>query len=151
MREADANATMRRGNNPSVTRRRGFALAAAAALALAACDEERPSTDQIAQRAMIGLSARDLSACLGEPARRRGVDHGIALWTYAGQLHGDGPGWAIGRNLNVAPFAPGGACAVRIALTNGRVSEVAYRQLDGRPLPLGQHCDFDALACVKRW
>ena len=122
-------------------------ILALTALALAACDEERPSSDQIAQHAMIGLSARDIRACLGEPARRRGVDHGIALWTYeAGRLHGDGPGWAIGHNLNVSA-----GCAVRIALTNGRVSEVAYRQLDGRPLPLGQHCDFDALACLKRW
>ena len=58
-------------------------LAPLLALTMSAC-AERPEVDQIAQQDMIGLSKKDILACMGEPAARRGLGEGTEIWTYAG-------------------------------------------------------------------
>jgi hypothetical protein len=52
-------------------------------------------------------------------------------------------------NTNLAPFAPGGACAVKLVMTNAKVSLIGYAALDGGALPLGQTCLFPVEQCVK--
>jgi len=118
------------------------------ALVLAAC-AEKPEVDQIAQQAMIGLSKRDILACMGEPARRRALGEGTEIWTYAsGFTTTDTPPWAAG--LDFALSAKPAACAVTVVMTNARVSQVAYGMPDGRPLPSGRQCSFAVQACALR-
>ena len=118
------------------------------ALALGGC--QPLEVDQVAQQSMIGLSKRDILACMGQPAQRVPSGQGTEIWTYTGgQMRGYGPQWAIGLNTNLVPFAPGGNCDVVLVMTNGRVSEVGYSAVDGGKFPLGQECIFSVERCVK--
>jgi hypothetical protein len=124
-------------------------LGALSALPLVGCGNA-PDVDQIAQQRMIGLSKRDLLACLGRPTWRAAPGEVTEIWTYAGgQMRGYGPQWAIGRNTNLPPFAWPGACEVKAVMTNGRVSQVAYAAANGGALPLGQECVFPVERCVE--
>ena len=52
---------------------------------------------------MIGLSTRDILACLGEPVRRRAVAQATEIWTYpVGYTTTDTPPWAPG---SISPSA----------------------------------------------
>jgi hypothetical protein len=118
------------------------------ALGLGGC--QPLEVDQVAQQSMIGLSKRDILACLGEPAQRVRAGQGAEIWTYAGgQMRGYGPQWAIGLNTNLVPFSPGGSCDVVLVMTNARVSEVGYTAFGGSRLPLGQECLFPVESCVR--
>ena len=124
-------------------------LAPLAAVLAAGCQNARPEADQIAQQRMIGLSKRDVLACLGRPARRAAAGEATEIWTYAGgPTRGYGPQWAIGLNTNLSPFARPGACEVRMVVTHGRVSQIGYAAGDGGALPLGQECLFPVERCV---
>jgi hypothetical protein len=106
--------------------------------------------DQVAQQSMIGLSKRDILACMGRPAQRVPSGQATEIWTYVGgQMRGYGPQWAIGLNTNLIPFSPGGSCDVVLTMTNGRVSQVGYTAVDGGSFPLGQECAFSVESCVK--
>lgn len=116
-------------------------------LALGAC-AEKPEVDQIAQTAMIGLSGRDIQACLGAPASRRAVAQATEIWTYpVGYTTSDAPPWAAGIDF-AAVARP--ACDVRLVMTGGHVSQVTYALPDGRALPLGRRCAFTARLCAMR-
>jgi hypothetical protein len=118
------------------------------ALALASC-AERPDVDQIAQEAMIGLSKRDVLACVGEPAGRRALGEGTEIWTYAiGYTTTDAPPWAAGLDFNLS--AKPAPCEVKVVMTNARVSQVAYVLPDGRALPSGLQCTFAVRPCAQR-
>ena len=106
------------------------------ALALAAC-AEKPEVDQIAQMAMIGLSKRDILACMGEPARRRALARGEPrFWAYpVGVTTTDTPPWGAG--LNFAASQGPLPCDVTVVMTNAHVSQVTYRLPDGRRAALG--------------
>jgi hypothetical protein len=118
------------------------------ALALAAC-AERPEVDQIAQADMIGLSKRDILACMGEPGRRHAPAQGTEIWSYAvGTTTTDSPPWAAGLNFSALP--PPAPCDVRIVMTNAHVSQVGYQTPDGRALPSGRQCTFAVEACARR-
>ena len=119
-----------------------------AAVLLGAC--QPLETDQVAQQSMIGLSKRDILACMGRPAQRAPAGEGTEIWTYAGgRMRGYGPQWALLLNTDVAPFTAGGSCDVVLVMTNGRVSQAGYTAVDGAGLPLGQECLFPVEACVK--
>jgi hypothetical protein len=106
--------------------------------------------DQVAQQSMIGLSKRDILACLGQPAQRVPTGQATEIWTYVGgQMRGYGPQWAIGLNTNLFPFTPAGSCDVVLVMTNAQVSEVGYTAVDGSRFPLGQECIFPIERCVK--
>jgi hypothetical protein len=116
-------------------------------LALAAC-AERPEVDQIAQQDMIGLSKRDILACMGAPVRRHALGEGTEIWTYAvGTTTTDSPPWAAGLNFSALP--PPAPCDVRVIMTNTRVSQVAYAMPDGRALPSGRQCTFAVQSCAR--
>jgi hypothetical protein len=118
------------------------------ALALAAC-AERPEVDQIAQQDMIGLSKRDILACMGAPAQRHALGEGTEIWTYSvGTTTTDSPPWAAGLNFSALP--PPAPCDVRIVMTNAHVSQVGYEMPDGRALPSGRQCTFAVEACARR-
>ena len=122
--------------------------AVVAALTLGAC--QPLETDQVAQQSMIGLSKRDILACMGRPAQRVPSGQATEIWTYVGgQMRGYGPQWAIGLNTNLVPFTSGGSCDVVLTMTNGRVSQVGYAAVDGSSFPLGQECVFSVESCVK--
>jgi hypothetical protein len=124
-------------------------LRALSALPLVGCGNA-PEADQIAQQRMIGLSKRELLACLGRPTWRTAVGQATEIWIYAGgEMRGYGPQWAIGLNTSLPPFGSPGACEVKAVLTNGAVSQVAYGSVGGGALPLGQECDFPVERCVK--
>jgi hypothetical protein len=123
-------------------------LAVIAALALGGC--QPLEVDQIAQQSMIGLSKRDILACLGQPAQRARAGQGTEIWTYVGgQMRGYGPQWAITLNTNLLPVAPSRSCDVVLVMTNAQVSEVGYAAVDGAALPLGQECLFPVESCVR--
>ena len=124
------------------------ALSLIVALALGGC--QPLEVDQVAQQSMIGLSKRDILACLGQPAQRVPSGQATEIWTYTGgQMRGYGPQWAIGLNTNLVPLAPPGPCDVVLVMTNARVSEVGYTAVEGGGLPLGQECVFPVERCVK--
>jgi hypothetical protein len=124
------------------------AVALVIVLALSGC--QPLEVDQVAQQSMIGLSKRDILACLGEPAQRARAGQATEIWTYpGGQMRGYGPQWAIGLNTNVPPFGQPGTCDVKLVMTNGRVSQIRYGAADGGALPLGQECLFPVESCVK--
>ena len=137
-----------RGCRGSALRKSAAALGLVAALALGGC--QPLETDQVAQATMIGLSKRDILACMGRPASRVPAGQATEIWTYVGgRLRGYGPQWAIGLNTNLIPFSSGGSCDVVVVMTNARVTQVGYTAVDGMNLPLGQECVFPAEACVK--
>ena len=117
-------------------------------LGLAAC-ADKPESDQIAQTAMIGLSTRDILACLGAPAHRWAVAQATEIWTFTtGVTTTDTPPWGAG--LNLAASQPALPCDVRLVITNARVSQVAYALPDGRALPSARQCAFPVQACALR-
>ena len=119
-----------------------------AVLALSGC--QPLEVDQVAQQSIIGLSKRDILACLGEPAQRAPSGEATEIWTYVGgQMRGYGPQWALLLNTNLIPFTPGGSCDVVLAITNARVSGVGYTAVGGSRFPLGQECVFPVQSCVK--
>jgi hypothetical protein len=118
------------------------------ALALAGC--QPLEVDQVAQQSMIGVSKRDILACMGAPAQRVPSGQATEIWTYVGgQMRGYGPQWALLLNTNLPPFGGTGTCEVTLVMTNGRVSQVGYAGADGQALPLGQECLFPVERCVK--
>ena len=118
------------------------------AMALAGC--QPLEVDQVAQQSMIGLSKRDVLACMGAPAQRVPSGQATEIWTYVGgQMRGYGPQWALLLNTNLVPFTPGGSCDVALVMTNGHVGEVGYTAVDGGKFPLGQECVFPVENCVK--
>jgi hypothetical protein len=126
------------------------ALGLIAALALGGCESQPLEVNQVAQQSMIGLSKREVLACLGPPAHRAPAGQATEIWTYVGgQMRGYGPQWAIPLNTNLLPFTPPGSCDVVMVMTNARVSEVGYAAIDGTALPLGRECLFPVEACVK--
>jgi hypothetical protein len=119
-----------------------------AALTLGAC--QPLEVDQVAQQSMIGLSKRDILACMGQPAQRVSSGQATEIWTYTGgQMRGYGPQWALLLNTNLVPFTPGESCDVVLVMTNAHVSEVGYTAVDGSKFPLGQECIFPVERCVK--
>jgi hypothetical protein len=112
---------------------------------LAAC-ADKPEPDQVAQATMIGLSGKDVRACMGEPLTRRGVVQATEIWTYPGATSTETPPWAAGLDLAASRGAE--PCHVRLVMTNGRVSQVAYALADGRGLPSGRQCAFAPAACA---
>ena len=119
-----------------------------AALALGAC-ADRPELDQVAQTAMIGLSTRDIHACLGEPVHRRAVAQATEIWTYPiGVTTTDTPPWGAGLNLAASQMSL--PCDVRLVMTNAHVSQVAYALPDGSALPSARQCGFAVQACAAR-
>ena len=129
-------------------RKFGAPVAVTAALTLGGC--QPLEVDQVAQQSMIGLSKRDILACMGEPAQRARAGDRSEIWTYVGgRMRGYGPQWAIGLNTNLIPFTSGGSCDVVLVMTNARVSQVGYTAVDGLSLPLGQECLFPVERCVK--
>ena len=119
-----------------------------AALALLGCAEV-PDIDPIAQQTMIGLSQRDILACMGEPASRRTFAEGTQIWTYPiGGTTTHTPPWAYG--LNFSALGPPSPCDVRIVMTKARVSQVGYVLPDGRMLPSGRQCTFAVYSCARR-
>ena len=106
--------------------------------------------DQIAQASMIGLSKRDILACMGEPAQRVPAGQATEIWTYVGgRMRGYGPQWAVGLNTNLIPLTQGGSCDVVLVMTNAHVSHAGYTAVGGDDLPLGQECIFPAERCVR--
>ena len=123
-------------------------LAPLAALALLGCAES-PDLDPIAQQTMIGLSQRDILACMGEPASRRSVAEGTQIWTYpTGETTTHTPPWGFG--LNFSAVGPPEPCLVRIVMTKARVSQVGYLMPDGRMLPSGRQCTFAVYPSARR-
>ena len=119
------------------------------ALLLGGWDSSPPEADQVAQQSMIGLSKRDILACMGRPATRVGVGEGTEIWAYPNNwMRGYGPQWALGLNVNLRPFAPLATCEVWLVMTNARVSRIGYAAADGRALPIGQECPFAVELCV---
>ena len=109
---------------------------------------EAPETDPIAQKTMIGLSGRDILACMGgrpggDAARRRRRRSGPIA---NGVTTTDSPPWSVGTNFSL--LARDAPCDVRIVMTNGHVSQVAYALPDGRALPSGRQCSFPVWTCA---
>ena len=123
-----------------------IAGAALASLALSSC-ATAPESDQLAQATMIGLSGKELRACAGEPASRRGAGQATEIWTYAGVTATDTPPWAAG--LDFATLRGSEPCEVRVVMTNGRVSQVSYGMPGGRGLFSGRQCVFAAARCAE--
>jgi hypothetical protein len=105
--------------------------------------------DQIAQQKMIGLSKKKLRLCMGPPAHRIAVGS-TDIWTYrSGRAQVEGFFLASGVNGMASWFGSDRLCSVNIVMTNARVSQIAYAGPDGRPLPIGEHCDFAVENCMR--
>ena len=116
------------------------------ALVLGGC-AEAPETDPLAQKTMIGLSERDVLACMGRPARRTAPAQATEIWTYlSGVTTTDSPPWSVGTNFSL--LAPNAPCDVRIVMTNRHVGQIAYDMPGGRALPSGRQCSFPVWTCA---
>ena len=132
-----------------VTVRNAIKILPLVGLTLAAC-ADKPTVDQIAQMAMIGLSKKDILVCMGEPVRRHWVAEATEIWTYpVGVTTTDTPPWGGGLNFAASSSAPL-PCDVEVVMTNAHVSQVAYSLPDGRALPSARQCSFLVQACALR-
>jgi hypothetical protein len=123
--------------------------AAVALVALSAGAGAAAEVDQIAQSRMIGLSAKKLRACLGEPASKLKIG-ATQIWTYAqGTVWVEGGPLSPGVNGLASLFGNDRQCNVNIVLTNAAVSQINYAAPDGGPLRLGEQCDFAASDCAE--
>jgi len=123
-------------------------IAAAFALASLAA-AQAAEVDQIAQQKMIGLSKKKIRLCMGLPALRVAIG-ATDIWTYrTGGAQVEGFFLASGANGMASWFGPDRFCNVNVVMTHARVSQVTYAASDGRPLPLGEHCDFAVENCVR--
>lgn len=123
-------------------------IAAALAMFIAAGSAAAAEVDQIAQRALIGISGKKLRECLGPPPHRQAVGY-ESIWIYpVGTLYADGPFFLFPNDLNL--LGSGGVCEVRFVLDRYGVSRVYYTEPGGAALPLGQYCNFPVEACAAR-
>ena len=128
--------------------RRAIGFGPLLTLALGAC-AEKPTVDQIAQVSMIGLSERDILACMGAPASRRAPADRTEILSYpVGVTTTDTPPWGAG--LNFAAARGSLPCEVRVVMTNAHVSQVTYALPDGGALPSARQCAFAVQACALR-
>ena len=98
---------------------------------------------------MIGLSKRDILACMGAPAQRHALGEGTEIFTYAvGHTTTDSPPWTAGLNFSLS--AKPAPCDVQVVMTNAHVSQVSYLMPDGQALPSGRQCAFAVQACARR-
>jgi hypothetical protein len=127
-----------------------FPMAGAAALlALIACAGEAAEVDQIAQSRMIGLGARQIRACMGEPAAKLVVGS-TQIWTYShGSVRVEGGPFSPGVNGLASFFGNDRLCNVNVVLTNAAVSQINYTAPDGGPLRLGEQCIFAVRDCTE--
>jgi hypothetical protein len=126
-----------------------FPLAATIAFASLLGCAQAAEVDQIAQQKMIGLSKKKIRLCMGPPARRVAVGS-TDIWTYrSGAAAVEGFFLASGLNGMASWFGPDRLCNVNVVMTNARVSQITYAAPDGRPLPIGEHCDFAVENCAR--
>jgi hypothetical protein len=86
---------------------------------------------------------------MGPPARRVAVGS-TDIWTYrSGAAAVEGFFLASGLNGMASWFGPDRLCNVNVVMTNARVSQITYAAPDGRPLPIGEHCDFAVENCAR--
>jgi hypothetical protein len=86
---------------------------------------------------------------MGPPAGRVSVGS-TDIWTYfSGSAQVEGFFLASGVNGMASWFGPDRFCNVKIIMTNSRVSQIGYAAPGGRPLPIGEHCDFAVENCVR--
>ena len=113
-------------------------------VSLGACGMEWPEIDQVAQAKIIGLSAKNIRACLGPPDWRKAIAS-TEVWSYGfGTTRMEGQGFATFGNPRHS------RCRVNIVMTRGVASQVNYSGLAGDSLDLGEHCAFPAAACAGR-
>ena len=131
-------------------------LAAATAVGLfallGAAAASEPEVDQIAQQKMIGLSKKQLLACMGAPAHRMRIGS-TEIWTYpTGSALVEGGIFSPGLNGMASFFGGADAfCNVNVVTTNGAASQIYYSAPDGGPLRLGEQCLFAAQNCEAPW
>ena len=126
-----------------------FAIVATLAVLAFVGAVQAAEVDQIAQQRMIGLSKKKIRACMGAPAHRVAIGS-TDIWTYrSGAAAVEGFFQASGVNGMASWFAPDSGCNVNVVMTNARVSQINYAAPDGRPLPIGEHCDFAVERCAR--
>ena len=129
--------------------KRSIAIAVPFALACILAAAQAAEVDQIAQQKMIGLSKKKIRLSMGPPARRVAVGS-TDIWTYrSGAAAVEGFFLASGLNGMASWFGPDRLCNVNVVMTNARVSQITYAAPDGRPLPIGEHCDFAVENCAR--
>jgi len=102
----------------------------------------KPEVDQIAQSKMIGLSQKQILACMGEPAKRRSIGSTQILSFASGKVGIEGEGFGT------FGYPRHATCNVEIVLTKGKVSQIGYAGPSGDTLDLGERCTFDVNRCV---
>jgi hypothetical protein len=127
-----------------------LAAAAAALVTLLVSAAWAQEVDQIAQSRMIGLKAKHVRACLGEPAHKLVVGS-TQIWTYSrGSVWVEGGPFSPGVNGLASLFDNDRLCNVNVVLTNAAVSQINYTAPDGGPLRLGEQCIFPVRDCTER-
>jgi hypothetical protein len=115
-----------------------------ASFGLSACGTRWPEVDQVAQAKMIGLSKKNIRACMGDPASRKAIGS-TEIWSYdSGTTEIEGSGFATFGY----PRHP--RCRVNIVMTNGVVSQINYAGLAGDSQDLGERCSFAVAPCAGR-
>jgi hypothetical protein len=124
--------------------------AGAALVSLIVCAGEAAEVDQIAQSRMIGLSAKQIRACMGAPANKLVVGS-TQIWTYShGSVWVEGGPFSPGVNGLASLLDNDRLCNVNVVLTNAAVSQINYTAPDGGPLRLGEQCIFPVRDCTER-
>lgn len=152
---------------------------ACALLMLSGCVFERAQTAATAKSQMIGLSKRDVLACMGVP-QARVAEGNVEVWGYESgngrtdtfsnsysNTTGSAVGAAEATRVGNTVYATGAAagtsqtgsfvdsmtrkrsCTVSVVMTNDVVSRVNYTGPTGGVLTKGEQCAYAVANCVK--
>ena len=109
----------------------------------------RAQVAEAAQTEMIGMSAKQVLACMGPPVSQASAGNTDA-WSYYSSSN-----VAVGT---VQPVLPGqaatvtasqGYCTTTVTMTNGRVSQLSYQGYTGGILARNQQCGYAVARCVQ--
>jgi hypothetical protein len=110
-------------------------LVASIAAIAGACAMQRAQVANDAQGKMIGMSEEQVLSCMGPPVSKAGVDE-TEVWSY-GARNG-----VAGRSSR--------SCAVKITMTDDRVSAINYIDPTGGPISPNEQCAHTVSNCLAR-
>lgn len=116
-------------------------------LLLSACAFEDSHLASLARTQLMGLSERDLEACIGAPDQHSNFGNTDVLTYYATST--SGINWSIPLIGGVA-FSNGGYCHATFTVVNGRVERLLYSGEKNATLAPDAYCAPIIRTCVTQ-
>jgi hypothetical protein len=123
-----------------------------ATLSLAGCGYGASRQAHEAQISMIGMTAADLTACAGPPAKTTKISGSAEVDTYT-YTPAAGTGFTLTLPLTLGGITIGGAgssCTANVRLVDKRVTEVHYTSADDLDIGEDGVCDPVVRGCMRQ-